>query len=71
MVMQEAPRLGLDSALAERALGWRPLLDTPGAIAQTAAWYAAWRESGDVAQHASAALDHALAAATSRPACTR
>jgi CDP-glucose 4,6-dehydratase len=47
-VMQEAPRLALDSSRATQALGWRPLLDTPAAIAATAAWYAAWRRGEDM-----------------------
>jgi CDP-glucose 4,6-dehydratase len=47
-VMHEAPRLALDSSRATQALGWRPLLDTPAAIAATAAWYAAWRRGEDM-----------------------
>jgi CDP-glucose 4,6-dehydratase len=47
-VMHEAPRLALDSSRATQALGWRPLLGTPGAIAATAAWYAAWRRGEDM-----------------------
>lgn len=42
-VMAEAPRLGLDSTLAQRALGWAPRFATPEAIAETARWYALWR----------------------------
>jgi CDP-glucose 4,6-dehydratase len=47
-VMHEAPRLALDSARATQALDWRPRLDTPAAIAATAAWYAAWRRGDDM-----------------------
>jgi hypothetical protein len=49
-VMAEAPRLALDSSLAGRAIGWQPLLDTPRAIATTAAWYAAWRNGSEMAR---------------------
>ncbi|WP_240791043.1 CDP-glucose 4,6-dehydratase [Roseomonas sp. AR75] len=47
-VMHEAPRLALESSRATQALGWRPLLGTPEAIAETAAWYAAWRGGEDM-----------------------
>jgi len=46
---REAPRLALDSSLAADALGWAPGLDTPRAIAATAAWYARWRKGEDMA----------------------
>lgn len=55
-LMPEAKRLALDSALAGRALGWHPLLDTPRAIAATAAWYAAWRSGADMARAAEAEI---------------
>jgi CDP-glucose 4,6-dehydratase len=58
-VMEEARRLALDSSLAARALGWRPVFDTPRAIAATAAWYAAWRDGADMAR----ATDGEIAAA--------
>ncbi len=61
-VMEEAPRLALDSTLAGRALGWHPVLDTPRAIAATAAWYAAWRSGADMARATDAAIAEALAA---------
>jgi CDP-glucose 4,6-dehydratase len=51
-VMEEARRLALDSSLAGAALGWHPRLDTPQAIAATAAWYAAWRRGADMARQA-------------------
>lgn len=60
--MPEARRLALDSTLAGRALGWHPLLDTPRAIAATAAWYAAWREGADMARATDAAIAKALSA---------
>lgn len=60
-VMEEARRLALDSSLAGRALGWHPLLDTPRAIAATAAWYAAWRRGEDMARDADAALAASIA----------
>lgn len=60
--MPEARRLALDSTLAGRALGWHPLLDTPRAIAATAAWYAAWREGADMARATDAAIAEALSA---------
>ncbi|MFZ4406517.1 MAG: CDP-glucose 4,6-dehydratase [Paracraurococcus sp.] len=56
-VMSEAPRLGLDSSLAAEALGWRPMLSTPAAIAETAGWYAAWRRGEDVQAQALSAID--------------
>jgi CDP-glucose 4,6-dehydratase len=59
--MEEARRLALDSSLAERALGWRPLLDTPAAIAATSAWYAAWRRGEDMARATDAEIAAALA----------
>lgn len=59
-VIQEARRLGLDSGLAGRMLGWRPVLGTPAAIAETAAWYATWRAGGDAVGHAMASLDKVL-----------
>jgi CDP-glucose 4,6-dehydratase len=61
-VMAEAPRLGLDSSLAAAALGWRPLLSTPEAIAETARWYGAWRAGEDVQAQALAAIDRLLPA---------
>jgi CDP-glucose 4,6-dehydratase len=38
----EARALTLSSALAERALGWRPRLDIGEALAWTANWYRAY-----------------------------
>ena len=61
-VMAEAPRLALDSTLAGRAIGWQPLLDTPRAIAATAAWYAAWREGAEMARAADAEIAALLGA---------
>jgi CDP-glucose 4,6-dehydratase len=61
-LMAEAPRLGLDSSLAAQALGWRPLLSTPEAIAETARWYAAWRDGEDVQAQALATIDRLLPA---------
>ncbi|MGG5818455.1 CDP-glucose 4,6-dehydratase [Falsiroseomonas sp. HW251] len=63
-VMDEARRLALDSSLAERELGWAPLLDTPGAIAATADWYAAWRRGEDMARATDAEIAAALAPET-------
>ena len=60
-VMAEAPRLGLDSGLARRALGWEPRFDTPAGIAESARWYAIWRAGGDAAAAARASLDAVLA----------
>lgn len=60
--MAEAPRLGLDSSLAAEALGWRPLLSTPEAIAETARWYAAWRAGEDVQAQALATIDRLVPA---------
>lgn len=61
-VMSEAPRLGLDSRLAAEALGWRPLLSTPEAIAETARWYAAWQRGGDPQAQALATIERLVAA---------
>ena len=63
-LMPEATCLALDSMLAGRALGWQPVLDTPRAIAATAAWYAAWRASADMARGAEAEIAAILAAPT-------
>ncbi len=57
----EAPRLALDSALAGAALGWAPGLDTPRAIAVTAAWYARWRKGEDMAAATDAEIRECLA----------
>ena len=59
-VMEEARRLALDSSLAARALGWQPVLDTPRAVAATSAWYAAWRNGGDMARATDAEIATAL-----------
>ncbi|MFC7476918.1 CDP-glucose 4,6-dehydratase [Dankookia sp. GCM10030260] len=61
-VMAEAPRLGLDSSLAGEVLGWRPLLSTPEAIAETSRWYAAWRRGEDVQALALATIDRLVPA---------
>jgi CDP-glucose 4,6-dehydratase len=61
-VIEEARRLALDSTLAGRTLGWHPLLDTPRAIAATAAWYAAWREGADMARATDAEIAGMLGA---------
>jgi CDP-glucose 4,6-dehydratase len=58
---REAPRLALDSALAATALGWAPGLDTPRAVAATAAWYARWRKGEDMAAVTDAEIREALA----------
>jgi CDP-glucose 4,6-dehydratase len=60
--MAEAPRLGLDSTLASRVLGWWPALSTPEAIAETARWYATWRAGRDAWAHALAAIDRLVLA---------
>ena len=39
----EAPRLALDSTLAQATLGWQPRFDRAAMIRSTADWYAAWR----------------------------
>lgn len=61
-VMEEAPRLALDSTLAGRAIGWQPLLDTPRAIAATADWYAAWRDGAEMARATDAEIAALLGA---------
>lgn len=61
-VLEEARRLALDSSLAGRALGWHPVLDTPRAIAATAAWYDAWRAGEEMARATDEAIAEALAA---------
>jgi CDP-glucose 4,6-dehydratase len=47
-VIAEQRRLALDSSLARRVLRWTPFHDTPGAIARTAQWYAAWASGVDM-----------------------
>lgn len=59
--MKEARRLALDSSEAGRALGWRPLLDTPAAITETAAWYVDWLAGRNLTARSTAAVDAALA----------
>jgi CDP-glucose 4,6-dehydratase len=60
-VFREAPRLALDSSLAGESLGWAPGLDTPRAIAATAAWYGRWRKGEDMAAATDAELAECLA----------
>jgi CDP-glucose 4,6-dehydratase len=60
-VFREAPRLALDSTLARETLGWAPGLDTPRAIAVTAAWYARWRKGEDMAAVTDAEIRECLA----------
>ncbi len=43
----EAATLTLDSALAERSIGWCPRLTMAETIGWTADWYRAWRAGGD------------------------
>ena len=43
----EAATLTLDSSLAERSLGWRPMLSMEETIGWTADWYRAWRAGED------------------------
>jgi len=45
---REAPALLLDSELAKRTLGWRPILTTETALAWTANWHRELRQGGDV-----------------------
>lgn len=47
---EENPLLALDSTQARTRLGWRPLLDTEGAIRETARWYRAWADGDDPAR---------------------
>ncbi len=61
-VMDESKRLALDSSLAERALGWAPRRDTPRAIAETAAWYAAWQRGESMVEATDAAIRENLLA---------
>ncbi len=61
-VMPEASRLALDSGLAETSLGWRARLDTLQAVAETAAWYAAWQRGDELLPPSEAAIRTALAA---------
>ena len=44
---KEAATLTLDSALARRSLGWRPLLSAVDTNAWTADWYRRWRDGAD------------------------
>lgn len=64
--MPEARRLALDSGEAMRALGWRPLLDTPAAVEATATWYADWLAGRDMIGSSIAAVDAALAGHATR-----
>jgi CDP-glucose 4,6-dehydratase len=59
--MKEAGRLALDSSEADRTLGWRPRLDTPTAIAETASWYADGLAGQSLKARSMAAVDAALA----------
>jgi CDP-glucose 4,6-dehydratase len=61
-VIAEASRLALDSGLAEHSLGWRPRLSTPQAVAETAAWYAAWQRGEELVAPSETAIHTALAA---------
>ena len=44
----EATLLHLDSSLAHSVLGWQPRHDFGSAVAETAAWYDAWRSDDDL-----------------------
>lgn len=59
-VIAEQRRLALDSSLAHRVLGWTPCLDTPGAIARTARWYAAWASGVDMRVYSEDEVGNAL-----------
>ncbi|WP_283177119.1 CDP-glucose 4,6-dehydratase [Gemmobacter sp. 24YEA27] len=53
----EMALLGINSALAQKVLGWTPRLDAARTIGLTADWYAAWAEGQDV----TALTDHQIA----------
>jgi CDP-glucose 4,6-dehydratase len=59
-VIVEQRRLALDSSLAHRVLGWSPCYDTPGAIARTAQWYAAWAGGVDLRAYSEDEVGKAL-----------
>jgi CDP-glucose 4,6-dehydratase len=61
--LHEAARLTLDSSLAQRELGWRPVLDFSDSIGWTAQWYADWlagKTAGEVTRAQIAAYDALL-----------
>lgn len=49
--------LHLDASLAERAIGWKPVLDVDAAIDWTAEWYRLWNEDGDAPALTSGQID--------------
>jgi CDP-glucose 4,6-dehydratase len=53
----EAAVLTLDTALAEKTLGWKPRLDVRDTIRWTAEWYAAWRAGRDMAAFTAGQID--------------
>lgn len=53
----EAPALLLDSSLAKRSLGWRPVLTTEEAVQLTAEWHGAQLEGRDLRQVATRQLE--------------
>ncbi len=56
----EASRLALDATLAERVLGWRPMLDQTAAIEATAGWYAAWHRGEDMLHRSTSEIQDIL-----------
>ena len=55
---QESQALLLSSALAQRAIAWRPRLSVAAAVSLTATWYRAQRAGEDVLQLCQQQIEH-------------
>ena len=54
----EAATLMLDSSQATTELGWQPRWKVETAVAETAAWYQAWREGHDMSEFTTQQLNN-------------
>lgn len=59
----EAPRLSIDPTQAAQVLGWQVRRPLAASLADTAAWYRAWRQGGDLRLLSRQAIEQALAEA--------
>jgi CDP-glucose 4,6-dehydratase len=65
--MKEKDFLSIDATLAQKTLGWRPVLDVDSAIAWTSGWYKAFRDGQDVLTYSNQQIDAYIDLARSAP----